>query len=48
MSELVISPGKLVGKLLLAVEEAQATGTVTNREEALALARRRLREIQLQ
>lgn len=48
MSELEISPGKLVGKLLLAVEEAQATGTVTNREEALALARRRLREIQLQ
>jgi poly(A) polymerase len=42
MTELRIGPGPAVGKLLAAIEEAQALGTVSTRDEALALARRLL------
>ncbi len=40
MEALGIHPGPLVGRLLRAVEEAQAAGEVRTREEALALVRR--------
>ncbi len=40
MAELHIGPGPLVGRLLAAIEEAQALGKVSTREEALSLARR--------
>lgn len=40
MSELGLPPGPLLGKLLGALEEAQAVGTVTTREQALRLARK--------
>jgi poly(A) polymerase len=40
MSELGLLPGPLLGKLLGALEEAQAVGTVTTREQALKLAKR--------
>jgi putative nucleotidyltransferase with HDIG domain len=40
MAELGLSPGPQVGRLLEAVREAQATGRVSTREEALALARK--------
>ncbi len=47
MHELNLPPGKLVGMLLNALEEAQATGTVTNREEAWKYVTDRLEEIRL-
>lgn len=37
-----LRPGKLVGELLTAIDEARAAGTVANRDEALALAATRL------
>jgi putative nucleotidyltransferase with HDIG domain len=40
MAELGLPPGPLLGRLLGALEEAQAVGTVTGREQALKLARR--------
>ncbi len=42
MDALGLTPGPLVGRLLEAVQEAQAAGEVTTREEALALARQEL------
>lgn len=42
MDALGLSPGPLVGRLLEAVQEAQAAGEVTTREQALALARQEL------
>ncbi|HEU4324943.1 MAG TPA: HD domain-containing protein [Roseiflexaceae bacterium] len=42
MQELGLPPGPLVGQLLAAVGEAQADGTISTPEEALALARREL------
>lgn len=42
MSELGLTPGPVVGRLLRNILEAQATGEITNREQALDLARRRL------
>ena len=39
MAELGIAPGPLVGQLLEAIREAQATGKVSTRDEALSLAR---------
>jgi poly(A) polymerase len=42
ISELGIAPGREIGVLLAAIEEAQAAGEVTTKEEALALARERL------
>ncbi len=44
MAELGIPPGPTVGRLLEAVREAQAAGEVHDREQALELARRLLRE----
>jgi poly(A) polymerase/tRNA nucleotidyltransferase (CCA-adding enzyme) len=43
MRALGITPGPLVGELLAAIGEAQASGDISTVEEALALARRRLR-----
>lgn len=43
IAALGIEPGPEVGRLLSAIEEAQAAGEVTTREEALALARTRIR-----
>ncbi len=40
MNALGVRPGPQVGRLLAAINEAQATGDVTTAEEALALARR--------
>ncbi len=42
MRELNLKPGPKVGELLEAIREAQAMGEVSTREQALALARRRL------
>jgi tRNA nucleotidyltransferase/poly(A) polymerase len=42
MSELGLAPGRTVGQLLEAIREGQATGKVTNREQALDLAREHL------
>ncbi len=42
MDALGLTPGPLVGRLLEAVQEAQAAGEVTTREQALALARQEL------
>jgi poly(A) polymerase len=42
MDALELTPGPLVGRLLEAVQEAQAVGEVTTREQALALARQEL------
>jgi hypothetical protein len=39
MAALGLPPGRLVGRILEAMREAQATGEVSTREEALALAR---------
>lgn len=39
MAELNLSPGPLIGRLLETLREAQAAGEISNREEALALAR---------
>jgi hypothetical protein len=46
MSELGLPPGPAIGRLLGALEEAQAAGEVTSREEALDLARRQLTYIE--
>jgi Poly A polymerase head domain/Probable RNA and SrmB- binding site of polymerase A len=43
--ELGLPPGPDVGRLLAEIEEERAVGTITTREEALELARRRTREI---
>jgi poly(A) polymerase len=43
MSELGIEPGRIVGQLLEAIREGQATGKVENREQALDFARAYLR-----
>jgi hypothetical protein len=42
MDALGVPPGPLLGELLEAIREAQATGEVTTVDEALALARRRI------
>jgi putative nucleotidyltransferase with HDIG domain len=39
IAELQVSPGPLVGKMLAAIQEAQATGQVKNRRQALSLAK---------
>ena len=44
MTELGIGPGRLVGQLLEAIREGQATGKVENREQALDLAREQLKK----
>jgi putative nucleotidyltransferase with HDIG domain len=40
MSELNLEPGRVVGQLLEAIREGQATGKIENREQALDFARR--------
>ncbi|MBI4202965.1 MAG: HD domain-containing protein [Chloroflexi bacterium] len=42
MDALALSPGPNLGRLLEAVQEAQATGEITNKEEALAFAQQLL------
>jgi len=44
MTELGLQPGRVVGQLLEAIREGQATGRIENREQALDFARERLRE----
>jgi len=39
MKELNLQPGKIIGQLLEAIREAQATGMIANRDQALAFAR---------
>ena len=43
MDALDVPPGPLLGELLEAIREAQASGEVTTQEEAIALARRRIK-----
>jgi tRNA nucleotidyltransferase/poly(A) polymerase len=46
MRELNLEPGRMIGQLLEAIREGQATGQVTTREGALELARETLRSSQ--
>ena len=46
MSELGLEPGRIVGQLLEAIREGQATGKVENREQAFDFARRYLKELE--
>jgi putative nucleotidyltransferase with HDIG domain len=41
MNELGLQPGPMIGELLAAIREAQATGDVTSREQALTFAKER-------
>lgn len=43
MSELELQPGRVIGQLLEAIREGQATGKIVNREQALDLAREYLK-----
>jgi tRNA nucleotidyltransferase/poly(A) polymerase len=45
MRELNLPPGKVIGLLLEAIREAQATGQIATREQALDLAREELRKL---
>ncbi|HEY8490901.1 MAG TPA: HD domain-containing protein [Dehalococcoidia bacterium] len=47
MQEFGLTPGPVIGRLLAAVQEAQAAGEVTTREEALELVRRELEQERL-
>ena len=47
MSELGLEPGRMVGQLLEAIREGQATGNVQSREQALALARQYLKNSEI-
>lgn len=44
MSALGLEPGRIVGQLLEAIREGQATGKIENREQALDLAREQLKK----
>ncbi len=46
MRELGIAPGRIVGQLLEAIREGQATGKVENREQAFAFARDHLKHLE--
>ncbi|HSL46480.1 MAG TPA: HD domain-containing protein [Anaerolineales bacterium] len=46
MSELGLEPGRIIGQLLEAIREGQATGKVETREQALDLARGRLKNME--
>jgi len=48
MTELDISPGPLVGQLLEAIRENQATGKIENRDQALAFARQEIARVCMQ
>lgn len=43
MKELSLQPGRIIGQLLEAIREGQATGKITTREEAISFAREELR-----
>ena len=45
MSKLNLQPGKIIGEMLEAIREAQAMGEVSTHEQALELARQRLKTI---
>ena len=47
MSELGLEPGRVVGQLLEAIREGQATGNVQSREQALELAREYLKKSEI-
>jgi len=42
MEALSLKPGPVVGKLLADIQEAQAAGEITNRQQAIEFARNRL------
>jgi len=46
MKELNLEPGRIIGQLLEAIREGQATGKVESREQALDLAREQLRDLE--
>ncbi len=46
MKELDIKPGRIVGQLLEAIREGQATGKIETREQAFAFAREQLKEME--
>jgi poly(A) polymerase len=46
MSALGLAPGRIVGQLLEAIREGQATGKVEDREQALNLAREHLKNLE--
>jgi hypothetical protein len=46
MAELGLAPGRIVGQLLEAIREGQATGQVMDREQALELARKHLKDLE--
>ena len=46
MSALSLHPGRIVGQLLEAIREGQATGKVANREQAIELAREYLKKVE--
>jgi tRNA nucleotidyltransferase/poly(A) polymerase len=46
MAELGIKPGRVIGQLLEAIREGQATGKIANREQALNLAREYLKNLE--
>ena len=46
MSELRLEPGRVVGQLLEAIREGQATGKVESRDQALSFAREYLKELE--
>jgi hypothetical protein len=48
MSEFDLTPGPLVGRLLAMVNEAHASGELSTREEALALAQKELSAVSKQ
>jgi hypothetical protein len=46
MLELQLEPGRVIGQLLEAIREGQATGKITSREQALDFAREELKNLQ--
>jgi poly(A) polymerase len=46
MSELGLEPGRIIGQLLEAIREGQATGKIADREQALDFARSHLKELE--
>ena len=46
MAELELKPGRMVGQLLEAIREGQATGKVADRDQALKFAREQLRNLE--
>jgi hypothetical protein len=46
MNELMLLPGPVIGQLLEAVREGQATGKISSREQALDFAHDRLKDLE--